>query len=257
MLPFFADVIAPLFELLRPQTIVEVGSESGKTTARLLAWARDHEAVVHAVDPKPGFDVEAWRRDHGERFVFHRLPSLVALGAIDAPDAVLLDGDHNWYTVHAELEVIEARAAEHAVAMPLVLLHDVGWPYGRRDLYYDPKTIPPEHRHPFAQQGIDPTKKRLVERGGINGHLYNAIEEGGPRNGVLTAVEDYLKETSRRFVVAKIPAAWGLAILLPVERAEACPAAREFVEAWRRPEIERFIERLEMARIAMMTGARG
>lgn len=257
MLPFFSDVIAPLFERLKPRTIVEVGSESGKTTARLLAWARDNEAVVQAVDPAPGFDVEAWQREHGERFVFHRLPSLVALGAIDAPDAVLIDGDHNYYTVSAELSVIEARAAEIGVSMPLVLLHDVGWPYGRRDLYYDPKSIPPEHRHPFAQKGIDPTKKRLVESGGINGHLFNAVEEGGPRNGVLTAVEDYLKQTSRGFVVARIPAAWGLAILLPIERADACPEARAFVEAWRVPEIERFIERLEMARVAMITGARG
>jgi hypothetical protein len=257
MLPFFADIIAPLFERLLPRTIVEVGSESGKTTARLLGWAKDHGAVVHAVDPAPRFDVAAWQREHGERFVFHRLPSLVALSAIDAPDAVLLDGDHNWYTVHAELGVLEARSKELGAPMPLVLLHDVGWPYGRRDLYYDPKSIPPEYRHPFAQKGIDPTRKRLVDEGGLNAHLYNALEEGGPRNGVLTAVEDYLKESARPFVMARIPAVWGLAILLPLERADACPEARAFVDVWRVPEIERFVERLEMARVAMLTGARG
>ena len=67
------------------------------------------------------------------------------------------------------------------------------WPYGRRDLYYQPDTIPAEFRHPFAEKGIVRGQSRLAEVGGLNSRNYqNALEEGGPKNGVLTAIEDFL-----------------------------------------------------------------
>ena len=68
-----------------------------------------------------------------------------------------------------------------------MVLHDVLWPYGRRDLYYAPEQIPEEFRQPYAEQGMRPGTKKLLERGGLNPTMYNALEEGGPRNGVMTA----------------------------------------------------------------------
>ena len=32
-------------------------------------------------------------------------------------------------------------------------MHDVGWPYGRRDLYYAPEQIPEEFRQPYRRAG--------------------------------------------------------------------------------------------------------
>jgi len=255
MLAFWPEVIRSLFDALNPGVIVEVGSEHGKTLERVLGWAHDHDAIVHSVDPAPRYDVEAWKAKHLQLRV-HELPSLVALSAIGAMDAVLIDGDHNYFTVHAELELIETRHRQLDAPLPIILLHDVGWPYGRRDLYYDPKRIPAEHRHPFAQGGVHPTEKGLVPHG-INGHLWHARDEGGAKNGVLTAVEDYLKTTSESYLFAKVPAVYGLGILLPETRAQLAPEAHRLVDTWATVEVERFIERLEMARIAMMTGARG
>ena len=53
---------------------------------------------------------------------------------MELPDAMIIDGDHNYYTVSEELagSVSAARAARY---MPLLLLHDVGWPHARRDAY--------------------------------------------------------------------------------------------------------------------------
>ncbi len=256
MLAFWPDVIRPLLTLQEPRVIVEIGSESGKTTARLLELAHDIDATVHAVDPAPGFDAEAWEERHGGRFVMHRQPSLSALPTLPAMDAVLIDGDHNWYTVFNELTMVEQLALDRAAPQPLVLLHDVAWPYGRRDLYYAPETIPEEHRQPFARKGISPTSSALVD-GGYNAHLCNALEEGGAKNGVLTAVEDYLASTRHEFMVARIPAVFGLAVLLPREMAADKPALGHLLSSWCVPEIERFIHRLEVARIAMITGVRG
>ena len=259
MLAFWPDVIRPLLAVLQPRSIVEIGSESGKMTRLLLELARELGAKtrVVAVDPAPLFDVAAWQREHGARLVFHRAPSLATIPKLDRLDVVLIDGDHNWYTVLHELRAIEQRCHKLGRPLPLILLHDVSWPYGRRDLYYDPATIPAEHRQPYARRGISPTESELLPEGGINAHLCNAVREGGPRNGVLTAVEDYLDETAEPFAMARIPAVYGLAILLPQKLGERLPRLAQLVSAWTVPEVECFIGRLENARIAMLTGYSG
>lgn len=257
MLPFFPDVVGPMLEALKPAAVVEIGSEHGKMTRKLCELVARWDGRVHAVDPAPLFDVAIWTKELAPTLVVHRGRSLEVLPAIEKMDVVLIDGDHNWYTVIEELRLVERLAHERGQAHPLVMLHDVVWPYGRRDLYYDPDTIPPEHRQPFARKGISPTASELCERGGMNAHLANALTEGGPKNGVLTAVEDYLAETRVEQVLAKIPAAFGLAILLPKALAERVPALGQLVAPWMAPSVQAFVDRLETARIAMLTQARG
>ncbi len=67
--------------------------------------------------------------------------SLEQLPLLEEIDAVILDGDHNWYTVYNELKLL-SRQVDDGRPYPLVLVHDIGWPYGRRDLYYDPDVDP-------------------------------------------------------------------------------------------------------------------
>ena len=96
----------------------------------------------------------------------------------------------------------------------MCILHDVAWPYGRRDLYYNPDTIPPEHRHPWRRAGIRRRQSELVDgNGGVNAELANAEHEGGPRNGVMTAVEDFVAEHDRPLRLVVLPIYFGLAIL--------------------------------------------
>ena len=254
MLAFWPEVIRPLLTALAPTHIVEIGSESGKTTRLLLEWAQANHAHVHSIDPAPLFDPDAVKVEFPGCFECTRLPSLVALPSVRRFDIVLIDGDHNWWTVYNELSLIEMLARDAGQPQPLVLLHDVSWPYGRRDLYYAPDAIPAEHRHPYARLGMSPTSSRLVMKGGHNDRLCNAMEEGGPRNGVLTAVEDYLAATSVAFEWVVIPAVYGLGILLPKALAEANPVVAEKVRVWAPPEVQQFIHRLEVARIAMLTG---
>ncbi len=256
MLPFWPDVVRPLLEALAPSSVVEIGAEHGKMTRRLVELCAPRGAVVHAVDPAPLFDVAAWEKELAPTLRVHRAKSLDALPSIERFDAVLIDGDHNWYTVLAELRLVERLARERGHEQPLVLLHDVAWPYGRRDLYYDPESIPAEHLRPFAKRGISPVASELCEAGGMNAHLCNALVEGGPRNGVLTAVEDYLAETAQELSFARIPAAFGLGILLPRSRSAASPELEALVAPWTSPAVSGFIDKLETARIAMLTGAR-
>jgi hypothetical protein len=210
---FWDYVIEPVFEALEPRVILEIGADKGANTAKILAYAQQNAALVHVIDPEPKFDVAAWQKEYGDALRFHRQLSLDAMPSIEATDVVLIDGDHNWYTVFHELKLIERRASESRAPFPVVLMHDVDWPYGRRDLYYDPETIPAQYRHPYETAGMRPGRIELSSAGGLNANLANATAESTVRNGVRTAIEDFLKECKVETRLVTIPGWHGLAIL--------------------------------------------
>ena len=114
-----------------------------------------------------------------------------------------------------------------------MLLHDVLWPYGRRDLYYDPETVPAEFRQPYKQAGMRMDRKKLLPKGGLNPTMFNAEVEGGPRNGVMTAIDDWMAEHDRPLRLLVLPIYFGLAIVVEEERLQ------------QQPEIAAALERLE------------
>jgi hypothetical protein len=244
MFPFWATVTEPILRLQRPKVIVEIGSEAGHNLKNLLVFATQHDAAVYAIDPKPLFDVAQWVAHFNGRLTVHAAPSLEALPRLDAFDVIFIDGDHNWYTVFHELKAIEQRTAELGRPFPLVLLHDIGWPWGRRDLYYAPEAIPAGFRQPYGQPQSPP--------GNPNYHAdyCRAVHEGGPRNGVLTAVEDFLARTSEPLELIKLPGFAGLGIVLPKWLAQANPELAAFIRGLDPPPaLRRYIEDLESYRM--------
>jgi hypothetical protein len=176
MFPFWKTVIAPAIRASGARRIVEIGALRGENTALMLDDL-PVDAELHVIDPVPAFDPEEHKARFGGRYVFHQALSLDVLGSIGAFDAALIDGDHNWYTVYNELRALRDTSQEAGVPLPLCFLHDVGWPYGRRDLYYAPQTIPKDFRQPHAQRGMHPDRPNLG-RGGMNATMHNAKEEG-------------------------------------------------------------------------------
>ena len=205
---FWDFAVLPLLAARAPKRIIEIGSRDGGHTRLIAQWAAAHEATLHVVDPQPNFDVDAYTSEWPGHLRIHRDLSLDALSTIGPADMILLDGDHNWYTVINELREIERINAD----WPLVLMHDVGWPYGRRDMYYQPETIPVEHRHPYRKGGLRRFHSALGDHGG-NSSVLRAEHEGGPHNGVLTAVEDFLSQTDRELLLFARPGVGGLGII--------------------------------------------
>jgi hypothetical protein len=247
---FWDTFILDLLAALAPEVIVEVGAEQGRVSVPLVGWAAAHGAVVHVVEPVPLFDTDALRRRHPGSLRLHRSPSLRVLSRLSAPDLVLLDGDHNWHTVLGELRQLERRALRDGRIPPMVLLHDVEWPYARRDLYYDPAAIPASHRREHARRGLHPGESELRDPG-MNAHLHNAVAEGGPANGVLTAVEDFIAESSRRWSMSVVPGLFGLGVLAPRQLLGRRRAVRELVAGIDSPGFLRAQCRaIEAARIA-------
>jgi len=251
MYRFWSSIIESALDAADARSIVEIGAWTGKTTRPLLDFAKKHGGTVHCIDPEPLFDSASWEREFPETFRFHRGLSLDVLPNLPAFDAVLIDGDHNWYTVFHELTLI-ANHAKNRGRFPLTLLHDVCWPYGRRDLYHDPFRIPEAFRHPWARKGMSIGNDALADNG-FNDECVNAMHEGSPRNGVLTAIEDFLQNHEHlQFTV--IPGHFGLGILADRRSFEECPPLRKF---WRSltfaTPIRNHIESLERAVITAET----
>lgn len=214
---FWSRFVKPVIETASPRRMMEIGADSGWNTERLLEYCRQTGCVLEIVDPAPRLSLHEVMAKFGSGFVYHALKSHDAIPRIEPVDLVLLDGDHNWFTVYNELQFLFRRAQDGGVAPPIVLFHDVAWPYARRDMYYDPNSIPPGDRHPFAYRGMVPGRSELVE-GGMNGTLANALQEGGPRNGVLTAIEDFRAACGVETAFHTLPFFNGLGILVPAER---------------------------------------
>ena len=246
MYRFWEPIVEPLLADIQPKVIVEIGSDDGHNTRNLLEFCRRSGSILHVIDPLPKYEVSDWQAQYPQTLVMHLKPSLDVLESIESPDAVLIDGDHNWHTVFNELKVLEQTSSE---AFPMVLFHDVGWPYARRDLYYEPDRIPAPHRNKYRKQGMRPGSKDLDPSGGLNSHLFNAVSEGGPRNGVLTAVEDFIAESEIAFEFLIVPGINSLGILYPSELATRHPSAALFLADLKSPPLRQMLERVEGFRI--------
>jgi hypothetical protein len=253
---FWETVIEPVLLELDARTLVEVGCAEGLNTKKLLRYCQDRGGVLHAVDPAAAFDAQALSAEFGDVFRLHRVLSLDAIPSVLPADAVLLDGDHNWYTVFHELRLIQEAANRARAGFPVTFLHDIDWPYGRRDLYYDPDTIPPEHRQPFGQGGLLPGDPGQHPEKGINLGFNNALQEGGSRNGVLTAVEDFLEQSEGSFEFVRIPGFHGLGIVHSGEQRAKSAALRGFhEELWNSLGAGGYFQRLEAARLVGLSAS--
>jgi hypothetical protein len=219
--------------------VTEIGAYAGDLTGDLADWAEGRGGQVVAIDPfpQPALSDLAEQRESVELI---REPSEEALVQAPRTDAVVIDGDHNYYTVSRELRTIADCFADET--LPLLLLHDVRWPHARRDAYYSPESIPSGERHEYANGAVFPGVSQLVE-GGLR-YRDVATHEGGPGNGVLTALEDFLAEhEALRFAI--VPAFFGLAVVWPAD-AKWGPELERLLAPWDR---NPWLERLEWHRV--------
>ena len=229
MYQLWDDVVAPVIDALGARRVIEIGALRGETTTRVLERLGP-QCELHVIDPEPQFDPAEHERAFPGRYHFHRGTSHDVLPGLPAADAALIDGDHNWYTVYHELRLLAEAARREGSPLPVLVLHDVGWPYGRRDLYYEPDRIPKDFRQPWARAGMRPGEPSLVYFGGLNRHMANASREGGSRNGVMTAVDDFVAEHPRPLRVVVLPIFYGLAIVAEDRVMDAHPGLVAFFD---------------------------
>ena len=161
--------------------------------------------------------------------------------------AWVVDGDHNYYTVYHEVKAIETVCRRDDQPL-LAFFHDVAWPCARRDLYYAPEQIPDEWRHPYDfDSGVHIDTDELLPGRGFRGmgQFACATHSGGPRNGVLTAIEDAIEEMQadgRQLAWAHVPGVFGLGILFDMDAAWAPQIAARVAPLHNNPLLQRLEE---------------
>lgn len=215
MRKFWELVTRPILLERRPRRVVEIGSQAGESTALLLRLCREIGAHADIVDPLPPQNLDTIRTLLEAHGTYHAARSLDALKALPLAEVYLIDGDHNWHTVFWELSLVGRRVSEASAKPPLFLLHDVDWPYGRRDLYYDLDSIPEPDRQPAVRAGLTPGEEGAIPGRGLNQHLTHAAREGGPHNGVRTAIEDFVRDHPE-YRFCSVPGFNGLGFVVPI-----------------------------------------
>ena len=238
------EILVACLDTAQARSVTEVGAYAGDLTRILVSWASRADARVSAVDPAPQPALEQLAEEQ-PRLELIRQRSLDALPQIPLPDAIVIDGDHNYHTVGQELRMIGERAVGDG--LPLLLFHDVCWPHGRRDDYFDPESIPPDSRHSTVggRGGISPGNPGVDPRG--LPYPNSAEQEGGRGNGVLTAIEDFVagREDIRLVVV---PAFFGLGVAWHTGRPYS-PALADLLRPLDRHPV---LERLETNRVSQL-----
>jgi len=213
----FSDLILGSLTLAGARNIVEIGAEFGGMSQLLADHAAAAGGCLTSIDPAPQPEFVEWACT-APGVTHLAAASLDIMHNLRDVDAWVIDGDHNYYTVLRELEAADAVGTRDGKPL-LAFLHDVSWPAARRDMYYAPDRIPAEHRHPHTfGAGTMLGRAELVPGQGFRGEAGWAManHSGGPRNGVLTAIEDFLeaaRAAGRELAWAHVPAVFGLGIV--------------------------------------------
>jgi hypothetical protein len=242
---FWLDVVQPLLRHLGARHLLEIGADLGNHTRLLIRYCDSTNGTLTVVEPfvKPQL-MDIIGRSRNTNLL--QAKSREALPRLEGPvDAVLLEGDLNYHTVHGDLSNIADMAERCRMPFPIVFLRATGWPYARRDMYYVPEGLPKEALHSFGHVGMTPWSSGLVA-GMINQPFANAEQEGGAQNGVLTAAEDFVREASPPLRILTLAIHNGLSILYP-EGSAADWFVREQVGS--SPLLFRLLETVEVARL--------
>jgi hypothetical protein len=204
----FFPLLQDLIDSFRPKIICEIGSDQGMTSDLLYQYCRANGAQLHVVDP-----VLHENRQSDDIVTYFREMSIPYLQKAEPADIYFIDGDHNHYTVLNELRLIRDKNNENNPK--LLFLHDVGWPWGYMDMYYDTTSIEQKYRKKTTS-GLNVSvfhpSHVTVNQGLPMDELSVAIEDGGEENGVLAAVESFLEE-SPGWMYCSIPSIFGLGVL--------------------------------------------
>lgn len=244
-----AEIMVGCLDATEAKLVAEIGAYAGDLTRLLADWAAQSDARVLAIDPSPQDPLVALDRDRTELELI-RETSLQALPHLAPPDVVVIDGDHNYYTVAEELRLISELA--EGAELPLLIFHDVCWPHARRDDYFAPELIPEPYRQLLAGDGggLHPGEAGL--RPGGMPYRKSAAREGGARNGVLTAAEDFVSGRDD-LRLAVVPAFFGFGAIWHL----GSPAAERLaaiLDPWDRNPV---LARLESNRVHQIAESHG
>ena len=201
----FWPIMSEFANVFSPAAICEIGSERGLTSSRLAKLLP--RVQIHVVDPVISEAVKGM-----SNVVAHEETSLTFMSKKLEIPFYIIDGDHNYETVSAEIKA----AVKNSGSGPFcAMFHDVGWPFARRDGYYNPEQVSTPHDYSFNSVLKLETGELEPGSGGFESGDYFALSKhsGGEKNGVLTAIEDFHRTAGDKWKLITFPMFYGMAIL--------------------------------------------
>ena len=186
------DILPIILNKFKVNNVIISGVSDEAYVNKVLEYCNTKHVSYTVIDSKDTFE-----KDYIRDYTLNVLPDLSNY------DAIFLNDDPNWYTVYNELKIINENNRE----FPLVFICHNVFPHKRRDSYIDPYIIPENFRNKFSN-------KFYYSDIPIVDDFYHAVQENTPKNGVLTAIEDFLAE-NESIGVMDIKLVNGITILYP------------------------------------------
>lgn len=212
----FCTEAKQILQHLQVSRIVEIGCEAGLNSSALLSYVNEHNIKLDTVDPADivfPFDIA-----EEKNFTFHKGTSTLFLDSSMKYEVIFMDGDHNYETVYADLNKIHAKRSESGVKV--IFMHDISWPWARRDIYYNLEAV----KNPLPNSDslrISPYQSEQDSVGLPPNSYAVALEDGGKKNGVLTAVEDFIETCNSSWVLKRFPVLYGIGVLYCVDNLDS------------------------------------
>ena len=200
MYNFFDLSIIPTFlSRFKVRKVLAIGLSNELIMNKIISFCFDNNCLFYSIDPTIKIndlieDYDNLEDNLKENIKYFNDDSLDVLPELDNFDAVFINDDPNWYTVYNELNLIK----KNNVHFPIVFVCNNKYPHKRRDSYINPEKIPKEYKNecykdlPILYEEDGEVKRTMVKDG-----FCHAIQKDTPKNGVLTAIEDFLKENSK------------------------------------------------------------
>lgn len=191
---FDLSIIPTFLSRFKVEKILAIGLSNELILDEIISYC-NKSTTLYAIDPKINIK-DLIKEDESLNNIkdyinYFSDDSLNVLPTLSNLDAIFINDDPNWYTIYNELNIIK----ENHINFPIVFVCNNKYPHKRRDSYINPEKIPEEFKNECCNELLilyeenNETKETRVTDG-----LCHAIHQDTPRNGVLTAMEDFIKE---------------------------------------------------------------
>lgn len=187
-----SEFLRHFLEQAKPDSAAYCGEDVNAVDV-FCRYAQSSASATHLIVTDPSDKIFDALRRSKVCPTLHQSSLIDAIGRISHADAVIFDAEPNWYGTMRQLLLI---ANGFGSREPIIIVIGMQWPYGRRDFYPHPESIPSAFIHASNELGIIPGKSEAPQSGGFFAGKTHATEEGTAKNGVLTAVEDFVRTNS-------------------------------------------------------------
>jgi len=221
----FSSIIFPILETIQANTIGELTAADQENLKFLHLWLSGRQGKLVVLDANCPDEFIDWIDSVDDLVTYVPQSGIDGIAQMPAVDAWFVHGHPNWFNVYHELAEIYETAKKNQQPM-MIFLQNVAWPCARRDWYASPNSIPENFRQPHTWNGDDAADAMKIMNSRENKTYACALKEGGERNGVLTAVEDFVLNHADEFYWALIPSIFGLGVLFSRNHPRASEVAR-------------------------------